>query len=96
MVQLYLSRRNLLTLLDKLNGRKEGIDSKCTIIKMDMQHKTFPQTHSPIFITAVEDEDYYVDRKPGRMREDNKIKLDDGGCSVSLEKGCHRHEGRKK
>lgn len=67
--QVYLSRRNLLTLLAKLDGVKEGIPSKCTIIKRDVKHPKYPQSHAIIGVTALEDEDYYVDRGAGEVRE---------------------------
>lgn len=66
----YLSRRNLLTLLAKLDCVKAGNPSFCTIIKRDNTNKKYPQTHPAIACIAVENEDYYCDRKPGVMRED--------------------------
>lgn len=65
MSQVYLSRRNLETLLSKLDRVKAGDTSTCTIIKKDNQHPVYPQSEPMIIVTAVEDEDYYVDRKPG-------------------------------
>ncbi len=68
MDQIYLSRRNLLILLSKLDRQKEfGDITACSIIKCDDQHPTHPQTMSACMITAVEDEEYYVDRQPGEM-----------------------------
>lgn len=60
----YLTRRNLLALLSKLDRKKKGDDTFCTIIKEDTVHAKFPCT-TPTQITAVEDEDYYTDRTPG-------------------------------
>ncbi|MCR4308181.1 MAG: hypothetical protein NUV80_06505 [Candidatus Berkelbacteria bacterium] len=68
--RIYLSRRNLNTLLTKLNQVAAGKESFCTIIKWDNKHKVYPQTHPIIVVTAVEDDEYYVDRKPGLMKED--------------------------
>lgn len=65
MIQLYLTRRNLLTLLSKLDRAKGGEETKRTIIKKDTKHKDFPNSHPNIFVTAVEDESYYKDREPG-------------------------------
>lgn len=64
-VQVYLTRRNLLTLLSKLDRVKNGEESQRTIGKHDTKHKKYPQTHRAIYITAVEDADYYSDRDPG-------------------------------
>ena len=50
-----LTRRNLLALLAKLDGNPP--DSACTISKSRWQ------------IKAVEDDEHYSDRRPGRMHE---------------------------
>lgn len=60
MNQLYLTRRNLLTLLNKLDRK----DSVRTLIKCDTKHPKYPCTEA-VAVTAVEDEDYYIDREPG-------------------------------
>lgn len=71
MQTLYLTRRNLLTLLAKLDRVKETgdpLESLCTIIKADTQHPKYPCS-DVIRITALEDEEYYETsgRKPGRL-----------------------------
>lgn len=63
----YLSRRNLLTLLSKLDRTAEGYTSACTIIKRDTNHPTHAQNFESIVVVAVEDEVYYVDRAPGEV-----------------------------
>lgn len=60
-----LSRRNLLTLLSKLDRKANGETSVCKILKRDNEHPTHPQTMKEIEVVAVEDEEYYVDRVPG-------------------------------
>lgn len=68
MVHLYLTRRNLLTLLSKLDRKAAGEDTECTLIKSDTAHSEFPCTE--VFVVgAVEDADYYVNRKPGVVNE---------------------------
>lgn len=67
MSQLYLSRRNLLVLLSKLDRKAAGEETACTIIKADTAHPVYPQTMKECRVTAVEDEEYYVDREPGQM-----------------------------
>jgi len=67
MEQVYLSRRNLLTLLNKLDRKKAGGDTRCTLQKHDNKHPTYPQTMEHISVTAVEDEDYYIDRPAGTV-----------------------------
>lgn len=66
----YLTRRNLLTLLNKLdrNKREGKRASNCTLIKHDTLHPEFPCSDK-ITVTAVEDEAYYTDRGPGRVHE---------------------------
>lgn len=66
-MNLYLSRRNLLTLIAKLDAAKRGEPTLKTIIKNDTKHPAYPQTIGPIFVVAVEDNDYYVDRNPGHV-----------------------------
>jgi len=52
-----LSRRNLLTLLSKLDRVKAGEVSACTLIKTDQD----------ITLKAFEDDVYYEDREPGEV-----------------------------
>jgi len=70
----YLSRRNLLTLLSKLDRDASGDSSACTIIKRDNQHPTYPQTMKEIEVVAVEDHKYYVDRQPGDVHHKDQPK----------------------
>jgi hypothetical protein len=67
MSQIYLSRRNLLTLLSKLNRKAAGEDTACTLVKNDNAHPKYPQSMSSIRVTAVEDADYYTDRPAGTV-----------------------------
>ena len=64
MQQVYLTRRNLLTLLKKLDRVKNG--GSFTIIKLDTDHSKYPCS-DVIAVTAVEDAEYYTEREPGRM-----------------------------
>ena len=66
MQQVYLTRRNLLTLLSKLDRVKAGEASMCTILKQDTAHPKYPCSDD-VHVTAVEDADYYIDRPAGRM-----------------------------
>lgn len=65
--KVYLSRRNLLTLLSKLDRKAAGGETECTIVKCDYTHPRFPQTMKAVEITAVEDEVYYIHRAPGEV-----------------------------
>lgn len=67
MEQVFLSRRNLLTLLSKLDRVKLGEKSTCSLVKNDTCNLSYPQTCECIMITAVENEDYYTEREPGEV-----------------------------
>ncbi len=60
----YLSRRNLLALLSKLDRAKAGEATTRTILKLDTVHPKYPSS-APTQLIAVEDEDYYTDRPAG-------------------------------
>lgn len=65
MEYIYLSRRNLESLLSKLDRQAVGQETFCAIIKNDHNHPTHPQTIPQVMVMAVEDKDYYTDREPG-------------------------------
>lgn len=67
--QVYLSRRNLLTLLAKLDRAAAGGFTHCTLVKRDAAHPVYPQSHDSVIVTAVENADYYTDRQPGLIVE---------------------------
>jgi hypothetical protein len=64
MQKVYLTRRNLLTLLSKLDRAKNGEQTARTLVKQDTIHPKYPCSDI-IEVTAVEDEDYYTDRLAG-------------------------------
>jgi hypothetical protein len=74
MEQLFLTRRNLLVLLSKLDRKKRGEATACTIVKQDPVHPTHPQTMASCAVTAVEDAEYYVDRGPGDVHPEDEPK----------------------
>ena len=61
----YLTRRNLLSLLSKLDRAKAGEQTACALIKNDNAHPVYPQTMKSIWVQAVEDDAYYIDREAG-------------------------------
>ena len=64
----FLSRRNLLTLLSKLDRKAAGDTSTlCTIIKKDDRHEKYPQSCPMIVVTAIDDEEYYATRGAGEV-----------------------------
>lgn len=79
MEHIFLSRRNLLTLLSKLDRRQAGELTHCEIIKRDREHKTFPQSMDSIRVIAVEDAKYYTDRDPGVVHPRDEAVIGGGG-----------------
>ncbi len=73
MANVFLSRRNLITLINKLDSKT----SLNTLIKCDTTHKKYPCSEI-IVVTAIEDEDYYIDREAGVVLNapTNKLKED--------------------
>ena len=65
----YLSERNLRTLLNKLERRKLGEATAATLIKNANPDDPYCQTMKQIAVVAVTDEDYYVTREAGPVLE---------------------------
>ena len=68
---IYLSRRNLLTLLSKLDRAGAGEETARTIIKHQQIGKRYSQTMDECHVVAIEDEEYYggQERSAGTMHE---------------------------
>lgn len=64
MEQIYLTRRNLETLLSMLDRHATGEPTFCSIVKFDVAHLKYPCSRVTC-VTAVENSDYYTDRPPG-------------------------------
>jgi len=67
MTTIYLSERNLRTLLSKLERKAKGEDTQCTLIKYREASPKFPQTALMAVVIAVPDDEYYFDREPGEV-----------------------------
>ena len=65
MERVYLSRRNLLTLLSKLDRASMGEETFKALVKCDNRHPKYPQTMPELEVVAIEDAEYYTDRSPG-------------------------------
>lgn len=72
--QVFLTRRNLLTLLSKLD-RAGSSSTLCSIVKNDDTHPKYPQSMPLIVITAVEDDDYYTDRSAGPVHPIDEARI---------------------
>lgn len=75
--KIYLSRRNLMALLSKLDRDAAGESTYCSIIKYQQLSPHYKQTMKVIMVTAVQDEDYYTDqaRSAGEMHPDDEKNL---------------------
>lgn len=63
----YLSKRNLLTLLSKLERQEQGHTTQCTLVKYQASGVEYQQTMDSINVIAVADDVYYASqqRSPG-------------------------------
>lgn len=57
--KVYLSRRNLLTLLSKLDRDAAGEETACTLVKNQSPSAAYRQTMKSIAVIAVQDDEYY-------------------------------------
>lgn len=57
--KLFLSKRNLLTLLSKLERAERGESTACALIKSKGPSPDFQQTMDEIMVVAVLDDEYY-------------------------------------
>lgn len=75
--KIYLSRRNLLTLLSKLEREANGEETKCTIIKYKHSTPAYQQSMDCVEITAVSDQVYYKaqNRPIGEIHPADEVKL---------------------
>lgn len=82
----YLSRRNLVALLSKLDRKAAGEDTRCTINKNKQPSPEYQQTMQTINIVAVEDEEYYSsqNRAAGIMHPSDESKLTVPSTGVAL------------
>jgi hypothetical protein len=66
MEMLYLSKRNLQTLLNKLERAEKGEATHCTIIKHHNPNDPYINTSS-VMVVALPDEVLYANRQAGAM-----------------------------
>ena len=67
MTTVYLSKRNLLTLLSKLERLERGEETACAIVKYANPTDPYCNTIKEITVIAVPDEKIYTNRAPGEM-----------------------------
>ena len=69
MKSLYLSKRNLLTLLSKIERFENGQETACSLIKYRNDKGQYVQTDDAVLVIAVPDSLYYSsqERAPGEV-----------------------------
>ena len=73
--QIYLSRRNLLTLLSKLDRQEAGDETACAIIKYSNPTDPYCNTIDQVTVVAVADDRFYANRAPGAMHPADEVNL---------------------
>ena len=73
--QIYLSRRNLLVLLSKLDRLETGDETACAIVKYANPSDPYCNTIDQVMVIAVPDEKFYTNRSPGIMHPADEAKL---------------------
>jgi hypothetical protein len=77
--KVYLSRRNIQSLLNKLDRVKSGDFSNVTLIKCDNLHAKYPQTMEACRVTGVE-----KDENPALPQNDTQIHLTRSDLNILL------------
>ena len=72
---IYLSRRNLLALLSKLDRQEAGDETACAIVKYANPSDPYCNTIDQVMVIAVPDDEFYANRSPGIMHPLDEVKL---------------------
>ena len=73
--QIYLSKRNLLALLSKLDRLENGDETACAIVKYANPSDPYCNTIDQVVVTAVADDQFYANRQPGVMHPLDEVRL---------------------
>jgi hypothetical protein len=73
--QIYLSRRNLLALLSKLDRLENGDATACAIVKYANPSDPYCNTIDQVTVVAVADDRFYANRAPGAMHPADEVNL---------------------
>jgi len=73
--QIYLSRRNLLALLSKLDRQAAGDETACAIVKSANPSDPYCNTIDQVMVIAIPDEKFYANRQPGAMHPLDEVRL---------------------
>ena len=72
---LYLSRRNLIALLSKLDRQEAGDETACAIVKSANPSDPYCNTIDQVTVIAIPDEKFYTNRSPGAMHPADEARL---------------------
>ncbi len=92
-VQLFLTRRNLLTLLSKLDRVTSGEFSSFTIVKRGTEHPKYSASDI-VVVAPMEDENYYTDRMPGPIDARDGERVDKDLRISKLERDLNTAEAK--
>jgi len=73
--RIYLSKRNLLTLLSKLERLEHGDETACAIVKYSNPTDLYCNTIDQVIVVAIPDEMFYTNREPGIMHPLDEEKI---------------------
>ena len=82
--RIYLSKRNLLTLLSKLERFEQGDETRCAIVKHSNPFDPYCNTMDEIMVVAVPDEKFYINRTPGEMHPLDEAKINASSISTEI------------
>ena len=82
--RIYLSKRNLLTLLSKLERFDQGDETKCAIVKHSNPFDPYCNTMDEIMVVAVPDDKFYTNRTPGEMHPLDEAKINASDISTEI------------
>lgn len=73
--KIYLSKRNLLTLLSKLERLERGEETACAIVKYANSTDPYCNSMNEVMVIAIPDNEFYTNRAPGVMHPLDEAKL---------------------
>ena len=73
--KIYLSKRNLLTLLSKLERLEQGDQTACAIVKYANPTDPYCNTIDEVMVIAIPDNEFYTNRAPGVMHPSDEVKI---------------------
>jgi hypothetical protein len=73
--KIYLSKRNLLTLLSKLERLEQGDQTACAIVKYANPTDPYCNTIDEVMVIAIPDNEFYTNRAPGVMHPADEVNI---------------------